>query len=93
MSAHARHKPETPRAKDGRAPDVFTPGGYTPMRCFSDDEEGVFDHKSDIDEDPFETYEDLFASSGRHIDTPLPTQHTTSTIFPGLSLKPPPSGS
>ena len=28
----------TPRAIDGRAPDVFRPGGWTPMRCYPDDE-------------------------------------------------------
>ena len=31
-----------PRARDGRAPDVFRPGGWTPMRCFRDDEEVDF---------------------------------------------------
>ena len=29
---------QRPRATDGRAPDVFRPGGWTPMRCYSDDE-------------------------------------------------------
>jgi NADPH-dependent glutamate synthase beta subunit-like oxidoreductase len=29
---------ETPRAIDGRAPDVFTRGGWRPMRQFSEDE-------------------------------------------------------
>jgi choline dehydrogenase-like flavoprotein len=29
---------DTPRAKDGRAPDVFIPGGWRPMRCYLDDE-------------------------------------------------------
>ncbi|MFO1039673.1 MAG: GMC family oxidoreductase [Geminicoccaceae bacterium] len=28
----------TPRAKDGRAPDVFVPGGWVPMREYRDDE-------------------------------------------------------
>ena len=42
MSTLADHQPQTPRAKDGQAPDVFTPGGYTPMRCYSDDEEVDF---------------------------------------------------
>ena len=30
--------PEAPRATDGRAPDVFTPGGWTPMREHREDE-------------------------------------------------------
>lgn len=30
--------PETPRARDGRAPDVFRPQGWTAMRCHSDSE-------------------------------------------------------
>jgi choline dehydrogenase-like flavoprotein len=29
---------QTPRAKSGRAPDVFHPGGWAPMREYSDDE-------------------------------------------------------
>lgn len=33
------HDPSTsPRAIDGRAPDVFTPGGWIPMRSYDDDE-------------------------------------------------------
>jgi len=28
----------SPRAKEGRAPDVFRPGGWVPMRCYRDDE-------------------------------------------------------
>ncbi len=31
-----------PRAIDGRAPDVFRTGGWTPMRCYSDDEQVDF---------------------------------------------------
>ncbi|MGE5270674.1 MAG: GMC family oxidoreductase [Thiohalocapsa sp.] len=31
-----------PRAKDGRAPDVFRTGGWVPMRCHRDDEEVDF---------------------------------------------------
>ncbi|QGM46539.1 GMC family oxidoreductase [Methylocystis heyeri] len=31
-----------PRARGGRAPDVFTPGGYVPMRQYDDDEEVDF---------------------------------------------------
>ena len=27
------------RAKDGRAPDVFRPREWVPMRCYSDDDE------------------------------------------------------
>ncbi len=27
-----------PRAKDGRAPDVFRPGAWIPMQCFADDD-------------------------------------------------------
>ena len=42
MSAHARQRPETPRAKDGAAPDVFVPGGSVPMRCYPDSEEVDF---------------------------------------------------
>ena len=35
----ADDSPETsPRARDGRAPDVFTPGGWVPMREHADDE-------------------------------------------------------
>ena len=30
--------PETPRARDGRAPDVFTPGGFVPMAGFPERE-------------------------------------------------------
>ncbi|HSV02330.1 MAG TPA: GMC family oxidoreductase [Phenylobacterium sp.] len=30
--------PEAPRARDGRAPDVFTPGGFVPMAGFPDRE-------------------------------------------------------
>lgn len=30
------------RARDGRAPDVFLPGGWTPMRCFNDGDEVDF---------------------------------------------------
>ena len=33
---------DTPRARDGRAPDVFRPGGWVPMRCYADDEEVDF---------------------------------------------------
>src|SRR5919109_653699 len=33
---------ETPRAKDGRAPDVFRPGAWVPMRQYRDDEEVDF---------------------------------------------------
>jgi choline dehydrogenase-like flavoprotein len=29
---------ESPRAKDGRAPDVFAPGGWVPMRQYREDE-------------------------------------------------------
>jgi choline dehydrogenase-like flavoprotein len=36
------HTPQAPRAKDGRAPDVFSPDGWTPMRCHRDDEEVDF---------------------------------------------------
>ncbi|WP_113893211.1 GMC family oxidoreductase [Roseiarcus fermentans] len=32
----------TPRATNGRAPDVFRPGAWTPMRCWSDDDEVDF---------------------------------------------------
>jgi choline dehydrogenase-like flavoprotein len=31
-----------PRARDGRAPDVFRPGGWIPMRCWQDDDEVDF---------------------------------------------------
>jgi len=30
--------PEAPRARDGRAPDVFTPGGWVPMAGFRDED-------------------------------------------------------
>ncbi len=33
---------ESPRAKDGRAPDVFRPGGWIPMRCYRDQDEVDF---------------------------------------------------
>ena len=33
---------ETPRARNGRAPDVFRPGAWVPMRCYADDEEVDF---------------------------------------------------
>jgi choline dehydrogenase-like flavoprotein len=33
---------DSPRAKDGRAPDVFHPGGWIPMRCYSDEDEVDF---------------------------------------------------
>ena len=33
---------ESPRAKDGRAPDVFRLGGWTPMRAYSEHEEVDF---------------------------------------------------
>lgn len=33
---------ETPRARDGRAPDVFRKHAWVPMRCFADDEEVDF---------------------------------------------------
>ena len=33
---------EQVRAADGRAPDVFRPGAWVPMRCYSDDEEVDF---------------------------------------------------
>jgi choline dehydrogenase-like flavoprotein len=33
---------EKPRAKDGRAPDVFRPGGWIPMRCFEESDEVDF---------------------------------------------------
>ncbi len=36
------HDPATPRAKDGRAPDVFVPDGWVPMRCHADSEEVDF---------------------------------------------------
>ncbi len=42
MSVLAEHQPQAPRARDGQAPDVFTPGGYTPMRCYRDEEEVDF---------------------------------------------------
>jgi choline dehydrogenase-like flavoprotein len=29
---------DAPRAKNGRAPDVFTPGGWVRMRCFAEEE-------------------------------------------------------
>ena len=32
----------TPRATGGRAPDVFTPGGWVPMREYREDEEVDF---------------------------------------------------
>ncbi len=32
----------TPRATNGRAPDVFRPGAWTPMRCHSDNDEVDF---------------------------------------------------
>ncbi|MGC2201331.1 MAG: GMC family oxidoreductase [Stellaceae bacterium] len=33
---------DKPRAKDGRAPDVFHPGGWIPMRCYRDEDEVDF---------------------------------------------------
>jgi choline dehydrogenase-like flavoprotein len=33
---------DSPRAKDGRAPDVFRPGGWIPMRCWRDEDEVDF---------------------------------------------------
>lgn len=33
---------QQPRATDGRAPDVFRPDGWVPMRCWRDDEEVDF---------------------------------------------------
>jgi choline dehydrogenase-like flavoprotein len=33
---------DSPRAKDGRAPDVFRPGGWIPMRCYRDEDEVDF---------------------------------------------------
>ena len=33
---------DSPRAKDGRAPDVFRPGAWIPMRCYSDEDEVDF---------------------------------------------------
>lgn len=33
---------DTPRARDGRAPDVFRKGAWVPMRCFEDHEEVDF---------------------------------------------------
>jgi choline dehydrogenase-like flavoprotein len=33
---------ETPRAADGRAPDVFRPGAWVKMRCYGEDEEVDF---------------------------------------------------
>ena len=33
---------DTPRAQDGRAPDVFRVGGWVPMRCFDDEDEVDF---------------------------------------------------
>ena len=33
---------DSPRAKDGRAPDVFRPGGWVPMRCYRDVDEVDF---------------------------------------------------
>ncbi len=32
----------SPRAKNGRAPDVFHPGGWIPMRCYRDEDEVDF---------------------------------------------------
>ena len=34
--------PQAPRAKNGRAPDVFEPGGWVPMRQHRDEEEVDF---------------------------------------------------
>jgi choline dehydrogenase-like flavoprotein len=33
---------DSPRAKDGRAPNVFRPGGWIPMRCYRDEDEVDF---------------------------------------------------
>ena len=33
---------DSPRAKDGRAPDVFRPGAWIPMRYYSDEDEVDF---------------------------------------------------
>lgn len=33
---------DSPRAKNGRAPDVFRRGGWIPMRCSRDEEEVDF---------------------------------------------------
>ena len=33
---------QAPRAVGGRAPDVFRPGGWVPMRTYGDDEEVDF---------------------------------------------------
>src|SRR5438874_13427629 len=33
---------DSPRAKNGRAPDVFRPGGWIPMRCWRDEDEVDF---------------------------------------------------
>ncbi|HEX3413542.1 MAG TPA: GMC family oxidoreductase, partial [Stellaceae bacterium] len=33
---------DSPRAKDGQAPDVFRHGGWIPMRCYRDDDEVDF---------------------------------------------------
>src|SRR5947199_9455902 len=33
---------DSPRAKNGRAPDVFRPGGWIPMRCWRDADEVDF---------------------------------------------------
>ena len=46
MSAtHGKRSPDMidgPRARDGRAPDVFRPGGWTSMRCFPESDEVDF---------------------------------------------------
>src|SRR5579884_254398 len=38
----AMSEEHAPRAKDGRAPDVFRPGGWRPMRCYRDEDEVDF---------------------------------------------------
>ena len=42
MSADLRDPFEAPRARNGRAPDVFEPGGWTTMREYDDSEEVDF---------------------------------------------------
>lgn len=42
MTTMAADPPEQPRARDGRAPDVFRRGGWVSMRCFDDEEEVDF---------------------------------------------------
>jgi choline dehydrogenase-like flavoprotein len=42
MSTEALSPKHQPRARNGRAPDVFRRGGWVPMRCLSDEEEVDF---------------------------------------------------